>query len=138
VNERLPSPQGVKGAQRQRASGFASRGQSPASMPLSKTRSLKRFDRAVLKGGALPVYYRVWDTLDAMSNPHGVVCAHIQTVVFAVRDRFPEHPRPTVAEVEGAIVYGRHVGRLERLPRHVTDPEGVIAVCVLKGSKNDR
>lgn len=138
MNERLPSEQKVKGAQRQRASGVASRGQSPASMPLSKTRSLKRFDRAVLKGGDLLVYHRIWDALDAMSNPHGVVCAHIQTVVFAVRDRFPEYPRPTVAEVEAAIVYGRHVGRLERLPRHVTDPEGVIAVCVLKGSKHDR
>ncbi len=59
MNERLPSMQGVKGAQRQRASGVASRGQSPASMPLSKTRSLKRFDRAVLKGGDLLVYHRI-------------------------------------------------------------------------------
>jgi len=135
MNERLPFKQVVNGTQRQRASGVANRGRPPASMPLSKTRSLKRFDRAVVKGGDLPVYHRTWDTLDAMSNPHGVVCAHIQTVVFAVRDRFPEYLRPTVAEVEGAIVYGRHVGRLERLPRHVTDPEGVIAVRVLKGSK---
>jgi hypothetical protein len=138
VNERLPSPQVVKGTQRQQASGVANRGQSPASTAASKTRSLSRFDRAVLKGGDLLVYHRIWDALDAMSNPHGVVCAHIQTVVFAVRDRFPEYPRPTVAEVEAAIVYGRHVGRLERLPRHVTDPEGIIAIRFLKGSKNDR
>ena len=135
MNERLPSKQKVKGAQRQRASGVASRGQPPASGGASKTRSLKRFDRAVLKGGALPAYFRIWETLRDMANPYGVVVAPIQTIVFATRDRFPEHPRPTVAEVEGAIVYGRHTGRLERLPRHVNDVEGVIAVCVLKGPK---
>lgn len=138
MTERLPFPQVVKGTQRQQASGVANRGQSPASMPVSKTRSLSRFDRAVLKGGCLPVYYRVWETMCDMANPHGIIVAPLQTVLFAVRDRFPEHPRPTVAEVEGAVVYGRHVGRLERLPRHVTDPEGIIAVRILKGPRNGR
>ena len=138
MNERLPSPQVVKGTQLQSASGVANRGQPPASGGASNLRSLPTYQRRIIRGGALPAYYRVWETLHAMSNPHGIVCAHIQTVVFAVRDRFPEYPRPTVAEIEGAIVYGRHVGRLERLPRHVTDVEGVIAIRVLKGSSNDR
>jgi len=135
MNERLPFKQVVNGTQRQRASGVANRGQPPASGGASNLRSLPTYQRRIIRGGALPAYHRIWDALDAMSNPHGIVCAHIQTVVFAVRDRFPEYPRPTVAEVEGAIVYGRHTGRLERLPRHVTDPEGMICVRVLKGSK---
>jgi len=138
MNERLPFKQVVNGTQRQRASGVASRGQSPASTAASKTRSLKRFDRAVLKGGDLPVYFRIWETLRDMANPYAVVVAPIQTIVFATRDRFPEYPRATVAEVEAAVIYGRHTGRLERFRHHVRDPEGVIAVRVLKGSSNDR
>ena len=135
MTERLPSEQKVKGTQRQQASGVASRGQSPASGGASNLRSLPTYQRRIIRGGALPVYFRIWETLRDMANPYGVVVASIQTIVFAVRDRFPEHPRPPMAEVEGAIVYGRHTGRLERLPRHVTDPEGMICVRVLKGSK---
>ena len=99
------------------------------------TRSLTAFQRRAVKRGPQPVYHRVWETLGATSNPHGIACAHIQNLVFAVRDRFPEYPRPTIGEVEGAVVYGQYTGRLERLPRHVTDPEGMICVRVLKGSK---
>lgn len=101
-------------------------------------RSLTPFQRQVVKGGALSVYCRVWETLESVSNPHGIVVVHVQNLVFAARDRFPEYPRPTVAEVDAAVVYGVHVGRLERLPRHVTDPEGLIAIRMVKGSKHDR
>lgn len=102
------------------------------------TRSLTAFQRRAVKRGPQPVYHRVWETLGATSNPHGIACVHIQNLVFAAKDRFPEYPRPTIGEVEAAIVYGVHVGRLERLRHHVRDPEGVIAVRVLKGSSNDR
>jgi len=137
VNERLPSEQKVKGAQRQRASGVASRGQSPASTPASKTRNLRPFDRAVVKGGHREVYERIFETLAGMVNPHshGVVVVNEQTLAFEAKDRFSEYDRPTIGEIRDAMIYLRHVGRLERLPRHVTDPEGMICVRVLKGSK---
>ena len=137
MNERLPSEQKVKGTQRQSASGVANRGRSTASMPLSKTRSLSRFDRAVLKTGHREVYERIFETLAGMVNPHshGVVVVNEQTLAFEAKDRFSEYDRPTIGEIRDAMIYLRHVGRLERLPRHVTDPGGMICVRVLKGSK---
>ena len=140
MNERLPFRQGVKGAQRQRASGFASRGRSPASMPLSKTRSLKRFDRAVVKGGHREVYERIFETLAGMVNPHsrGVVVINEQTLAFEAKGRFSADSRPTIGEIRDAMIYLRHTGRLERLPRSITDPEGLLRVRILEGRRNDR
>lgn len=94
------------------------------------------FARRVVKAGPLPVYYRIWETLEALANRFGIVVVHVQNLVFAVRDQFPEYSRPTVGEVDAAVVYGAYTNRLERLPhRH---SEGVIAVRLLKGSKNGR
>ena len=138
MTERLPSMQGVKGAQRQRASGFANRGQPPASMPVSKTRNLRPFDRAVVKGGHREVYERIFETLVSMLNPHsrGVVVVNEQTLAFESKDRFPEYDRPTIGEIRDAMIYLRHTGRLERLRRSITDPEGLFRVRILEGPSN--
>lgn len=138
MNERLPSPQVVNGTQRQRASGVANRGRSPASTPASKTRNLRPFDRAVVKGGHREVYERIFETLAGMVNPHshGVVVVNEQTLAFESKDRFPEYDRPTIGEIRDAMIYLRHAGRLERLRRSVNDPEGLFRVRILGEPSN--
>ena len=103
-------------------------------------RSAGREVRRVLKAGHREVYERIFETLAGMLNPHsrGVVVINEQTLAFEAKGRFREYDRPTIGEIRDAMIYLRHVGRLERLRRSITDPEGLFRVRILEGRRNDR
>jgi len=98
-------------------------------------RKLTVHQRRVLKAGHREVYERIIDTLAGAMNPHsrGVVSIHEQTLAFEAKARYPADPRPTIGEIRDAIIYLCLTGRLKRLRRRATDPEGVIFVHILEG-----
>lgn len=132
MNERQVHAQEVKEPKSGGSGGLRGGTERPRPARVQKS----PFARRVVKTGPLPVYYRIWETLASLANQFGIVVVHVQNLVFAVRDQFPEYSRPTIGEVDAAVIYGAYTQRLERLPHR--DPEGVIAVRILKGSKNGR
>lgn len=101
-------------------------------------RSAGREVRRVVKGGHREVYERIFETLAGMVNPHsrGVVVINEQTLAFEAKGRFSADSRPTIGEIRDAMIYLRHTGRLERLRRSITDPEGLLRVRILEGPSN--
>ena len=91
-------------------------------------RHLTVHQRRVMKGGHREVYERIFETLAGMLNPHsrGVVVINEQTLAFEAKGRFSADSRPTIGEIRDAMIYLRHVGRLERLA--FTNPKEVASI----------
>lgn len=110
--ERLPSTQDVKGTQSQHGGDFVDGDHGEMSAPASK--NLKPHARKIIKQGQKDVYGRIWQALRKLQNHRGVAMVNVETLIYIVQAAYPDHPRPKVCEIEGAVVWGQYVGLLKR------------------------
>jgi len=82
------------------------------------------FQRQVLKGDRPGPYYRIVETLrEDLANQFGMVDLHLQHVLAAVKERFPEYSRPTCGDVWRSVIIGAAAGDFERI---ASGPDRVI------------
>jgi len=121
VNDVQIHEQEVDAAKSRRKQGLGIGAERPRP---ARVQNSSPFQRQVLKGDRPGPYYRIVETLrEDLANQFGMVDLHLQHVLAAVKERFPEYSRPTCGDVWRSVIIGAAAGDFERI---ASGPDRVI------------
>lgn len=112
MTELLPSKQDVDSTESPHKADFTNADHTQMSASASK--NLKPYARKIVKAGPKDVYRRIWEALQKLQDDRGRVVVRIESLIYIVHAAYPDHQRPKVGEVEGAVVYGQYIGLFKR------------------------